>query len=86
MSERIPFLPLHRRDLVSAEEGNATFVADSGGRINWRKFEIMGDVILGVQESQGTPYPHIQRNVDIQRLVLDGRFSKDEDVSSGFPL
>ena len=81
MSERIPFLPFHRRDLVSAEEGNATFVKDSGERINWRKFEIMGEVILGIRESQGTPYPHIQRSLDVQRLVMDGRFYKDEDVS-----
>ena len=79
--ERIPFLPLHRRDLVSAEEGNPTFVGGSLERINWRKFEIMGDVIVGIQRSQGTPYPTISRNLDMQRLILDGKFSKDDDVS-----
>ncbi|MCJ1433152.1 hypothetical protein MMC27_002511 [Xylographa pallens] len=77
--ERIPFLPLHRRDLVSAEEGNRTFVGPNLERINWRKFEIMGDVIVGIQRSQGTPYPTITRNLDMQRLILDGKFSKDDD-------
>ena len=80
-TERIPFLPLHRRDLVSAEEANRTFVGENLDRINWRKFEIMGDVIVGIQRSRGTPYPNISRNVDIQRLILDGKFSKDDDVS-----
>lgn len=79
-SERIPFLPLHRRDLVSAEEGNRTLVGGKNDRINWRKFEIMGDAIIGIQSSQNTPYPKIGRNADVQRLVLDGKFSKDDDV------
>lgn len=81
-TERIPFLPLHRRDLVSAETGNPTFVGEDQDRINWRKFEIMGDVIVGIQRSQGTTYPNISRNMDIQRLILDCKFSKDDDVSS----
>ena len=80
LSERIPFLPLHRRDIVSAEEGNKTFVDEANSLINWKKFEIMGEVIVGFQRSQGTPYHSIARNIDVQRLVLDGRFSKDEDV------
>lgn len=80
-SERIPFLPLHRRDLVSAEEGNRTFVAGPGHLINWKKFEVMGEVIVGIQKSQGTPYPNMARNEDIQRLILEGRFCKDDDVS-----
>ena len=79
---RIPFLPLHRRDLVFAEEGNGTYIGgDEGERINWKKFEIMGDVIFGIRASQGSPYPAIKRNEEVQRLVLDGKFSKDEDVS-----
>ena len=82
-SERIPFLPLHRRDLVSAEQGNKTFI---GGRINWKKFEVMGEVIVGIQKSQGTPYPIIPRNEDIQRLILESRIIKDDDVSTNFSL
>ena len=81
-SERIPFLPIHRRDLVSAEEGNQTYIGDKLDRINWKKFEIMGDVIVGMQKSQGTPYSNIARNAEVQRLMLDGKFSKDEDVSN----
>lgn len=80
-SERIPFLPLHRRDLVFAEEGNRTYLSGDVERINWKKFDIMGDVIVGIQKSQGTPYPDISRNDEVQRLILDGIFSKDDDVS-----
>lgn len=82
-SERIPFLPLHRRDLVSAEQGNKTFI---GGRINWKKFEVMGEVIVGIQKSQGMPYPIIARNDDIQRLILESRIIKDDDVSTNISL
>lgn len=85
-SERIPFLPLHRRDLVSAEEGNKTFVGGGARLINWKKFEILGEVIVGIQRSQGTPYPNVARNEDIQRLILEGRFCKDDDVSFGLYL
>ncbi|KAI9680197.1 MAG: hypothetical protein M1829_001434 [Trizodia sp. TS-e1964] len=79
-SERIPFIPLHRRDLVSAEEGNRTFLGPDGDRINWKKFEIMGDVIIGIQKSQSMPYPNITKNAEIQRLVLDSKFSNDEEA------
>lgn len=113
--ERIPYIPLHQRDLVSASEGNATFVGDKskpaevftphpgvsvfqsapgnrssreappGGvtgkeRINWRKFEIMGEVIVGVQRAQGTPYQTGNRNEEIRNLILDVKISKEEDV------
>ncbi|TKA60027.1 hypothetical protein B0A49_08883, partial [Cryomyces minteri] len=78
-SERIPYLPLHRRDLVSAEEGNRTFVGDGGERVNWKKFEIMGEVILGLQKAQGTPYPPIVKNEDVRMLVLDCKLVKDDD-------
>lgn len=81
-SERIPFLPLHRRDLVLAEEGNRTFLDAEKSRINWKKFEVMGEVVVGIQKSQGTPYPTISRNEEVQKLILDGKFPKDDDVSS----
>ena len=84
-SQRIPFLPLHLRDLVLAEQGNRTYVAGAEGeRINWKKFEIMGEVIIGIRKSQEVPYPTITRNEEVQRLVLDGRFCEDEDVSLVF--
>ncbi|KAF2447078.1 rap guanine nucleotide exchange factor 4 [Karstenula rhodostoma CBS 690.94] len=112
--ERLPYLPLHRRDLVTASEGNATFVTDKtrqpevfgahpgtsvslgaagnrnsreappGGvtgkeRINWKKFELMGDVIVRVQRAQGTPYPTWRQNDDIKNLILDIKIMKDEE-------
>lgn len=80
---RIPFLPLHRRDLVFAEEGNRTFITyGEKDRINWKKFEIMGEVIIGVQKSQEIAYPTIKRNEEIQRLILEGKFTRDDDVST----
>ncbi|CAG8892881.1 unnamed protein product [Penicillium egyptiacum] len=81
-SERIPFLPLHRRDLVSAEEGNRTFVGENKSRINWKKFEVMGEVVLGIQRSQKTPHPQAQKFDDVERLILDSKLSGDEEVRS----
>lgn len=85
-SERIPYLPLHRRDLAAAEEGNKTFIGDqSEGRINWKKFEIMGDVIVGLQRAQVMPYTTLggaKGNEQIRELVLDIKLIKDEEVSS----
>ncbi|KAJ5617863.1 hypothetical protein N7537_002977 [Penicillium hordei] len=78
-SERIPFLPLHRRDLVSAEEGNKTFVGENKSRINWKKFEVMGEVVLGIQRSQKTPHPQAQKFDDVERLILDSKLSGDEE-------
>ncbi|KAI2944106.1 hypothetical protein CBS63078_108 [Aspergillus niger] len=78
-AERIPFLPLHRRDLVSAEEGNKTFVGDNKNRINWRKFEVMGEVVLGIQRSQKTPYPHMPKYEEVERLVLEIKLSGDDE-------
>jgi RasGEF domain/RasGEF N-terminal motif len=102
--ERIPYIPLHRRDLVSASEGNKTFIGmddksaeelwmngtDAQGRnwkdvrINWKKFEVIGEVIVGVQRAQGVPYPlaHFVRSEEVRALVTDTEIKKDEDVSS----
>ena len=81
-TSRIPFLPLHRRDLVLAEQANRTYL-NSGGleRINWKKFEIMGEVIVSIRKSQDVGYPTIGQNEEVQRLILEGRFCKDDDVS-----
>ncbi|KAL9100225.1 MAG: hypothetical protein Q9163_004376 [Psora crenata] len=77
---RIPFLPLHRRDLVFAEEGNRTYIGDDEREgINWRKFEVMGEIIIGIRKSQEMPYRSIKKNEDVLRLIMDGKFSKDED-------
>ncbi|KAL8847673.1 MAG: hypothetical protein Q9221_007294 [Calogaya cf. arnoldii] len=80
-TERIPFLPLHSRDLASAEEGNLTYIGEGCNQINWEKFEVIGEVIVSIQRSQATSYSNIPRNEEVQRLILDSKFSKDEDVS-----
>lgn len=80
-SPRIPFLPLHRRDLVSAEEGNRTFLGADHDRINWKKFEVMGDAIVSIQKSQAIHYPELERRLDIQSLLLEIELLRDEDVS-----
>ncbi|KAF4984626.1 hypothetical protein FZEAL_202 [Fusarium zealandicum] len=76
---RIPFIPLHRRDLVSAEEGSKTFVGADGDRINWKKFEVLGDVLLPVMKSQGTPYPNLTKHDTARELILGCRMPTDEE-------
>ncbi|KAL2019110.1 hypothetical protein VTK56DRAFT_10061 [Thermocarpiscus australiensis] len=76
---RIPFMPLHRRDLVSAEEGSRTFVGPNGDRINWKKFEVLGEVLLPIMKSQGQPYPNLHRHEPSRELVLDCRMPTDEE-------
>ncbi|KAH8899626.1 ras GEF [Thozetella sp. PMI_491] len=78
---RIPFMPLHRRDLVSAEEGSRTFVGPNNDRINWKKFEILGEVLLPIMRSQGQPYPNLNRHEMSRELILDCRMMiDDEDI------
>jgi hypothetical protein len=79
---RIPFIPLHRRDLVSAEEGSRTFVGAKGERINWKKFEVLSEVILPIMKSQVTPYPNLSKHDIARELILDCRMPVDDEVSS----
>ncbi|KAF2157763.1 ras GEF [Myriangium duriaei CBS 260.36] len=83
--ERIPYLPLPIRDLVGAATGNKTFVGEGPcARINWKKFEVMGDVLVGIQRAQGVPYRSSilgQRNDDIRTLLLQTKIERDDDVS-----
>ncbi|KAK3675063.1 hypothetical protein LTR78_004997 [Recurvomyces mirabilis] len=80
--ERIPYLPLHLRDLASAEMGNATLIGpERDGRVNWRKFEVMGDVVVGIQRAQGTPYKGLgggKGEVGVRELVLDVRLEEED--------
>ena len=78
---RIPFVPLHRRDLVSAEEGGMTFVGQDGDRINWKKFEILGEVLLPIMKSQSAPYPNLSKHDTARELILDCLMPTDEEVS-----
>lgn len=80
---RIPFIPLHRRDLVSAEEGSRTFVGANGERINWKKFEVLSEVILPIMKSQVVPYPNLAKHEIARELILDCRMPVDDEV--GFP-
>jgi hypothetical protein len=97
-AERIPYLPLLLRDLITATEANKTFVDEPNpatsaaqtnntnsmskvkpSHINWRKFEIMGDVIVGVQRAQSAPYPNLPRNDDVRHWLLDLKITKDDE-------
>jgi hypothetical protein len=83
--ERIPFLPLPIRDLVAAAEGNKTYIGDeANGRINWRKFEVMGETIVGIQRAQGLPYRNSMlgpRNDELRALILNSNMIRDDEVS-----
>ena len=83
-AERIPYLPLHLRDLATAEQGNPTFIGDErNGRVNWRKFEVMGEVVVSMQRAQGMPYRGLggsRGEAQIKELILDVKL-RDEDVS-----
>lgn len=97
--ERIPYIPLHRRDLVTAIEGNKTwmdgsekmdagngqlvrrYITENREKINWKKFEIMGEVVVGVQAAQAVPFPRYPRNDIVRESVLDVKMIKDDDVS-----
>lgn len=85
-SERIPYIPLSLRDLTTAEQGNPTFIGDEKtGRINWKKFEVMGDVIVGLQKAQGLPYRGLgngRMGEQARELIMDVKLVKSEDVSS----
>ncbi|KAI0432886.1 RAP guanine nucleotide exchange factor 4 [Xylaria sp. FL1042] len=76
---RIPFIPLHRKDLVSAEEGSITFVGPQGDRLNWKKFEVLGEVILPIMKSQSTPYPNLSRHDEAREVILDCLITTDEE-------
>ncbi|KAI1473989.1 ras GEF [Daldinia eschscholtzii] len=76
---RIPFIPLHRRDLVSAEEGSMTMVGPQGDRINWKKFEVLGEILLPIMKSQGTPYPNLSKHDTARELILDCLMPTDEE-------
>jgi len=110
--ERIPYLPLHRRDLVSANEGNRTFIgvnsdqemeerlvsaasSSSGGnadivdgdvRINWKKFEILGEGIVSIQRAQGVQYPRFQVCDEVRSLVVETEIMRDDDLSLFLPF
>ncbi|KAK5195369.1 hypothetical protein LTR99_001891 [Exophiala xenobiotica] len=81
-AERIPFLPLVRQDLTMAATANPTFITSN---INWKKFEIMGEVIVGIQKSLETPYnfpPRTVRSEDTVKLVLETKILEESEDSA----
>jgi len=81
---RIPFIPLHRRDLVSAELGSRTYLGEGSERINWKKFEVLSEVILPIMKSQVVPYPNLAKHDIARELILDCKMPNDDEVC--FPL
>ncbi|POS85605.1 hypothetical protein EPUL_002866, partial [Erysiphe pulchra] len=78
-SFRIPFLPLHRRDLISAEEGSRTFIDANCEYINWKKFEILSEIILPLMKSQMMPCPNLLRSKSTKELILDCKIMIDDE-------
>ena len=77
---RIPFIPLHRRDLVSAELGSRTYLGEGSERINWKKFEVLSEVIVPIMKSQVVPYPNLAKHDVSRELILDCKMPTDEEV------
>lgn len=81
-SERIPFLPRIQEDLTKAATANATFIKN---KINWSKFEVMGETIISVQKSQDQPYAFPDRTIkgsEITKLILETKVLEGDEVSS----
>jgi RasGEF domain/RasGEF N-terminal motif len=71
-TERIPFIPLLRQDLTLASNGMSTWIEKEGEkRINWRKFEVMGEVIVMIQNSQLSGYKFQPKDEEIVKLILE---------------
>ena len=56
------------------------YVTDGKDRINWKKFEIMGEVVVGVQSAQAVPMGRLSKNEVVRESVLDVKILKDDDV------
>lgn len=80
-NQRIPFLPLHRRDLMSVADSSKTFLDGRCNLVNWRKFEIMGEMVMDLQNVLDMPHKLISVNEHLRALILDMKIVKDDDVS-----
>jgi RasGEF domain/RasGEF N-terminal motif len=79
-AERIPFLPLLRQDLTMSASANQTFV---GSNVNWQKFKIMGDAIVGVLGSLEHPYSFPNRTSTsdhVVSLLLQTKILEESEV------
>lgn len=80
-SDRIPFIPLLRQDLTMAATANQTYI---GNNINWKKFQIMGEAIVGVQGSLEHPYQLPTRTStsdNVIALLLHTKILEESEVS-----
>ncbi|KAI1003312.1 hypothetical protein K3495_g4896 [Podosphaera aphanis] len=76
---RIPFIPLHRRDIVTAEKGSQTFIGVNEERINWKKFEVLSQVIVPIMKSQMVSYSSLQHSKHARELILDCKVIVDDE-------
>lgn len=72
-------VPSPRTPMSALSHVSAQSAPSFAPKINWRKFEAMGDVIVGVQRAQQTPYTGLVANEEVRALVLDGMVVTDED-------
>ena len=79
---RIPFIPLVRQDLTRAELGNRTWLGPNNDRIHWKKFQVMGEVVLALQNSQQFPYTFPKRAEEVLALILHTRVLEGPEVST----
>ncbi|KAG9257398.1 RasGEF protein [Emericellopsis atlantica] len=75
---RIPYMAVHRRDLVQAEVGSKTFVGAKGDKIHWAKFHVLGSILLPIMKSQGSPYPSLSKHETVRETILGCKMPVDE--------
>ena len=64
---------------MTTDEGNKTFLENQ--KINWNKFQLMGDVLMVIVESQRNPYRDLRGNAVVEKMILEAVISTNEDVS-----
>lgn len=80
-SERIPLLPRIQEDLTKAANANTTMI---GENINWAKFEVLGETVVSIQQSQEQPYQfpgRTTRSREITKMLLETKILQGTEVS-----
>lgn len=65
---------------MTTDEGNKTFLDNQ--KINWNKFQLMGDILMVIVESQRNPYRDLRGNAAVEKMILEAVISTNEDVSN----